>query len=107
MGDLRLNNDQKRRQIDPLDEYVKKHGLACMKDTFSSFVKGEYTPPVTFWERPVDRKLLVEGAYRVRRREVERHLKRIEEGCKQNRSLQEQVLRVAQLRPRAQLGWLC
>lgn len=107
IGDLRLNNDQKRRQIDPLEEYARKHGLTRMKHRFSSFIKGEYEPPATFWERPVDRELLAEGAYRIRRKEVEKHLKRIEQGCKQNRSVQEQALLVAQLRPRTLVDICC
>ena len=107
IGDLRLNRNQKRRMIDPLDEYVREHGIQKMRDMFSAYVRREHQPPIRFWDQAVDRSMIQEGAYRIRRDQVQRHLKRIEEQCRENKSIQEHVRRVIQLRPRRFVDVCC
>ena len=107
VGDFRLSRDQKRRMIDPLEEYARKHGTDKMKEIFAAYAKGEYRPPEKHWESPVDGVMIREGAHRKRKARLDKHLDLTSEQWEKSRSLQEQVRAVVRLKPRRMLDVCC
>jgi len=107
MGDFRASVDQKRRMIDPLEEYARVHGTGKMKEVFAAYLKGEHRPPEKHWESPVDGAMIREGAHRKRKRHVDRHLRLIDEQWGRSKTLREEVGAVAQLKPARLLDVCC
>ena len=90
-----------------LDELIREYGVEKIKEMYSALIEGDYDPPVIISDSPVDRSLIARGAYRISRREVGKHLQRIDRQCKGNRSIEEQVRRVAELKARTIVDACC
>jgi len=90
-----------------LEELIKEYGVERIKEMYFALTRGECQPPVIVSDSPVDRKLISEGGHRITKQAVRKHLERIDKQCAGKRSIEEQVRRVVELKPRTVVDACC
>ena len=81
------------------EEIVRKYGLKKIRELYFKLLKGEYKPPKLYFKEPVDRKLLAEGAQRVTKKAIERHMRLIKEKTRNGEEYLEMIKYVKETNP--------